>query len=128
MLSRRRRTQRRVDRTKSFLVAHGVPAASIETKAFGKEQNLDAAQVKQLLEDNPDLSPDERKKLEGNLLVITMANNRRVDVSLSTTGQQSIRLYPFNAKDSLTLISPAGTQGDKRTTAPARKKPAPPKQ
>jgi outer membrane protein OmpA-like peptidoglycan-associated protein/opacity protein-like surface antigen len=121
-------TERRVDRTKSFLVAHGVPAASIETKAFGKEQNLDAAQVKQLLEDNPDLSPDERKKLESNLTVIVMANNRRVDVSLSTTGQQSVRLYPFNAKDSLTLISPAGTQGDKRTTAPAKKKPTPPKQ
>jgi outer membrane protein OmpA-like peptidoglycan-associated protein len=121
-------TERRVDRTKSFLVAHGVPAASIETKAFGKEQNLDAAQVKQLLEENPDLSADERKKLEGNLLVIVMANNRRVDVSLSTTGQKSVRLYPFNAKDSLTLISPAGTQGDKRTTTAPRKKPAPPKQ
>jgi hypothetical protein len=28
--------------------------------------------------------------------------NRRVDVSLNTTGQQSVRQYPFNAKDSLT--------------------------
>jgi outer membrane protein OmpA-like peptidoglycan-associated protein len=121
-------TERRVNRTKSFLVAHGVPAANIDTKAFGKEENLTAAQVKQLLEDNPDLSNDERQKLEGNLMVIVMANNRRVDVSLSTTGQQSVRLYPFNAKDSLTLISPAGTQGDKRVTTPARKKPVAPKQ
>jgi len=120
-------TERRVNRTKSFLVAHGVPAASIDTKAFGKEQNLTAPEVKQLLEQNPDLSPDERKKLEGNLLVIVMANNRRVDVSLSTTGQQSVRLFPFNAKDSLTLLSPAGTQGDKRTTTAPRKKPPTPK-
>ena len=120
-------TERRVARTKSFLVAHGVPAASIDTKAFGKEQNLTAQEVKKLLDENPDITPAERKKLESNLLVIVMANNRRVDVSLPTTGQQSIRLYPFNAKDSLTLLSPAGTQGDKRTTAPARKKPPTPK-
>jgi hypothetical protein len=37
------------------------------------------------------------------------ANNRRVDVSLNTTGQQSVRQYPFNAKDSLTLLSPSGS-------------------
>lgn len=122
-------TERRVARTKSFLVAHGVPAANIDTKALGEQQNLTAPEVKQLLEDNPDISPDERAKLEKNLPVIVMANNRRVDVSLPTTGQQSVRLYPFNAKDSLTLISPAGTQGDKRTaTAPVHKKPVAPKQ
>ncbi len=121
-------TQRRVDRTKTFLVAHGVPAGSIETKAFGKEQNLTAPEVKELLEQNPDISSDERAKLEKNLLVIVMANNRRVDVSLSTTGQQSVRLFPFNAKDSLTLLSPAGTQGDSVTRKPAPKKPVAPKQ
>ncbi len=121
-------TERRVNRTKSFLVAHGVPAANIDTKAFGEQENLTADQVKQLLEENPDITPDERARLEKNLPVIVMANNRRVDVSLPTTGQTSIRLYPFNAKDSLTLISPAGTQGDKRTTTPpARKKPPTPK-
>jgi len=51
--------------------------------------------------------------------VLVLANNRRVDVTLSTTGQQSVRRYPFNAKDFLALISPAG--GEKKP--PAAKKP-----
>jgi hypothetical protein len=38
---------------------------------------------------------------------------------LSTTGQQSTRLYPFNAKDYLALINPKG--GEKKP--PVKKKP-----
>ena len=115
-------TERRVERAKSFLVEHGVPAASIETRALGKQENLDAEQVKQLVEQNPDLSSEERQKIEANLQVIVLANNRRVDISLSTTGQQSVRQYPFNAKDSLTLLSTKGGESEKRTRPPARKK------
>jgi hypothetical protein len=116
-------TERRVERTKTFLVEHGVPAANIETRALGKQQNMDTAAVKQLVDNNPDLTPEERQKIDANLLVIVMANNRRVDVSLDTTGQQSVRQYPFNAKDSLTLLSTKGTEGDRRATPPAQKKP-----
>jgi hypothetical protein len=47
-----------------------------------------------------------------------LANNRRVDVTLSTTGQQSTRRYPFNARDFLALIN---TSGDSKHAA----KPAP---
>jgi outer membrane protein OmpA-like peptidoglycan-associated protein len=115
-------TERRVERAKSFLVEHGVPAASIETRALGKQENLDAEQVKQLVEQNPDLSSEDRQKIEANLQVIVLANNRRVDISLSTTGQQSVRQYPFNAKDSLTLLSTKGGESEKRTRPPARKK------
>ena len=60
--------------------------------------------MKELVAQNPDLSDTERNKVLGNLTVIVLAQNRRVDVTLSTTGQQSVRLYPFNAADSLTLI------------------------
>jgi outer membrane protein OmpA-like peptidoglycan-associated protein len=115
-------TERRVERAKSFLVEHGVPAASLETRAFGKQENLDAEQVKQLVEQNPDLTSEERQKIEANLPVIVLANNRRVDISLSTTGQQSVRQYPFNAKDSLTLLSTSGGESERRTRPPARKK------
>ncbi|MGA8231877.1 MAG: OmpA family protein [Candidatus Acidiferrales bacterium] len=111
-------TERRVERAKSFLVEHGVPAGNIETRALGMQDNLDAAQVQQLVERNPDLSAEERQRIESHLLVIVWANNRRVDVLLNTTGQQSVRQYPFNAKDSLTLLSPGG---EKRTTKPAIK-------
>jgi outer membrane protein OmpA-like peptidoglycan-associated protein/opacity protein-like surface antigen len=115
-------TERRVGRAKSFLVEHGVPDANIETRALGKEQNLDAEQVKQLVEQNPDLSNDERQRIESNLQVIVLANNRRVDISLDTTGQQSVRQYPFNAKDSLTLLSTQGGAGAKQKKPPAKKK------
>ena len=112
-------TERRVERTKRFLVEHGVPSGSIETRSFGKEDNLNAEQVKQQMRENPDLTPEDRQKMLNNLQVIVLANNRRVDVSLSTTGQQSVRHYPFNAKDALALIS---TKGVKKAPV-ARKRP-----
>jgi len=103
-------TQRRVDRAKSFLVDHGVPPDRIDVQAFGKEDELTPDQVKQQMQDNPDLGPDDRQKMLDNFQVIVLANNRRVDVSLSTTGQQSVRRYPFNAKDALALISTKGVE------------------
>jgi hypothetical protein len=41
----------------------------------------------------------------------------RVDVTLSATGQQSTRRYPFNAKDFLALIS---LKGGEKTDAPRK--------
>ena len=119
-------TERRVERTKQFLIEHGVSADSIETKSFGKEQPLTTEQVKAQMQDNPDLTPADRKKMLANLQIIVLANNRRVDVSLSTTGQQSVRRYPFNAKDAMALISPKGTGKEGR--APAAKPRPKPKQ
>ena len=49
-------SERRVARTKQFLVEQGVPEASIETRGVGKDQELTADQVKELVEQNPDLS------------------------------------------------------------------------
>jgi hypothetical protein len=74
--------------------------------------------------DNPDLSADERQRMMRNLQVLVLANNRRVDVTLSTTGQQSIRRYPFNAKDFLALISTKviSTKGGEKKP-PVKKKP-----
>jgi len=114
-------TERRVDATKSFLIGHGIPGDNIETRALGKEDNLDAAQVKQLVGENPDLSNEERQRIDANLQVVVMANNRRVDVSLNTTGQRSMRRFPFNAKDSLTLLSAKGGENEKSAKRPAKK-------
>jgi len=50
---------------------------------------------------------------------MVLANNRRVDVTLSTTGQQSTRRYPFKAKDFLTLIN---TKSGESTARPATNK------
>jgi outer membrane protein OmpA-like peptidoglycan-associated protein len=107
-------SERRVERTKAFLVEKGVPEAKIETLGHGSQENLTAAQVNELVEENPDLSAAERSKVLSDLGFIVWAQNRRVDVTLSTTGEQSVRLYPFNAADSLTLIG-------KKTAAPVKK-------
>jgi outer membrane protein OmpA-like peptidoglycan-associated protein len=115
-------TDRRVGRTKSYLVEHGVPADHIETRSYGEADQLTAEQTKEQIALNPDVTEDERQQMLNNLTVMVLANNRRVDVTLSTTGQQSTRRYPFNAKDFLALISTKG--GDAKSQArPARKKP-----
>jgi len=98
-------TERRVNRAKSFLVEQGVPESSIETRAEGKEQQLSTEQVKELVEKNPELTDAERAKTLRRIGVIVLAQNRRVDITLSTTGQKSVQLYPFNAEDAMTLLS-----------------------
>src|SRR6266850_1379596 len=115
-------TQRRVDQTKNFLVEHGVPADHFETRSFGKDDNLTTEQVKDQIAQNPELSPSDRQQMLSNLQVLVLANNRRVDVTLSTTGQQSVRGYPFNAKDYLALINLKG--GEKKPVKTGAKKPA----
>jgi outer membrane protein OmpA-like peptidoglycan-associated protein len=116
-------TERRVARAKGFLVEHGVPAGNIETRALGKQENLDAAQVKLQMEQNPELTDAERQRIESNLAVVILANNRRLDISLNTTGQQSVRRYPFNAKDALTLLRAKGDATGKPIASAAGAKP-----
>src|SRR4029077_6949767 len=114
-------SERRVELTKRFLIEHGVPEAKLETKAFGEQKNLDEAQVKDAVERNPELTPEQRRRVLDNMKTILLASNRRVDITLSTTGQRSVREYPFNAADSLTLLQQAGT---KKTAKPSPKRKA----
>src|SRR5215469_6343962 len=114
-------SERRVERARSYLVEKGVPADHLEVQAFGFEQTMTSEQVEKLLNEDPELSAAEKQKLIKSIVTVRMANNRRVDVTLSTTGQQSVRRFPFNAKDALTLLSRGG--GEAKT--PAAKKPAP---
>jgi len=116
-------SERRVERTQRFLIEHGVPEANLETKAFGEQKNLDEAQVRDAVERNPELTPEQRKRVLDNMKTILLASNRRVDITLSTTGQKSIREFPFNAADSLTLIK---QEGPAKTSRPATKRKAKP--
>jgi outer membrane protein OmpA-like peptidoglycan-associated protein len=106
-------SERRAELAKRFLVDQGIPEASLETHAYGKEQNLTTEQVKQLLEQNPDLTAAERDIVLKRIQTIVLANNRRVDITLSTTGQESARTYPFNAPDYKALVDrgPAVEEG-----------------
>jgi outer membrane protein OmpA-like peptidoglycan-associated protein len=120
-------SERRVDRTKRFLVGLGVPAANIQTKSFGKQENLTDTQVKDAVGRNPELSPEERQRVLHNMRLVILASNRRVDITLSNAGQssqESVRQYPFNAADSLTLLKEEGTN---KATKPAAKRKSRPK-
>ena len=92
-------SERRSNRARQYLMDQGVPAANLETVAYGSEQNLTEPEVRQLIAGNPDLTEQDRKKLTRSWRAIVLANNRRVDVMLSTTKQQSTRFFPFNAED-----------------------------
>jgi outer membrane protein OmpA-like peptidoglycan-associated protein len=111
-------SERRVNSTKNFLVGQGVPAGNIDTKAFGEQQQLTPDQVKQSIDQTSDLTPGEKQRILRNMRTIVLASNRRVDVTLSTTGQESVRQFPFNAADALTLIG-----GREKPAAAAPKKP-----
>ncbi|HLX83908.1 MAG TPA: OmpA family protein [Terriglobales bacterium] len=119
-------SERRTTRVKSFLVAQGIPEADIDTKDFGKQHNLTADEVKSAVEENPDITKEEKTRFLRNITVIKWASNRRVDVTLNNgkgETETSVRHYPFNAADSLTLIG--GREADRK--AAAAKKPAPKK-
>ena len=111
-------TQRRVERTRTYLVENGVPEDHIETRSYGKEDQLSPNQVKEQIANNPDLNPADRQQMLSNLRVMVLANNRRVDVTLNTAGAESSRRYPFNAKDYLALINEKGAE----KKPPVRKK------
>lgn len=117
-------SERRVARAKNYLVDHGVPADHLEVKAYGEEQNMTDEQVKQLISEDSELGADEKAKLIKNIVTIRLANNRRVDITLSTTGEQSVRRYPFNAHDAAALLN-RKIEGEAPATKPAPKKPAP---
>jgi outer membrane protein OmpA-like peptidoglycan-associated protein/opacity protein-like surface antigen len=108
---------RRVATTKQFLVEHGVPEAEIETVGLGKEEDLTAAKVEDAVKQNPDLSDTEREKLLHELPKVVLAKNRRVDITLSTTGQQSVQRYPFNASDALILLDERNLAERKKAAA-----------
>jgi outer membrane protein OmpA-like peptidoglycan-associated protein len=110
-------SERRVTRTKLFLVEKGVPEAKIETLGRGKEGDLTTAQVEEAIKENPELSSAQREKLLNELPVIVLAKNRRVDVTLSTTGQQSVQRYPFNAADALILLEEKNLTHRKKAAA-----------
>lgn len=101
-------SDRRVARTKQFLVEHGVSADAIETQGLGEEQPMSVDQVKQAVDQDTNLTDAQKKQLTAKAGVLALAQSRRVDVTLSTTGQTSVRQFPFNAEDALNLINPKG--------------------
>ena len=103
-----RLSERRAELVKRFLVEQGIPESNIDIQALGTKDNLTAEQVKQLLDQSSDLATDARDKVVKKLGNIVLAYNRRVDLTLSSTGQESARAYPFNADDFAQLVDRNG--------------------
>ena len=101
-------SERRAALAKNFLVEQGIPEGDIETQAFGEEQNLTADQVKQQVEQDPNLSTEDRQKTLQKMQTIVFAYNRRVDIALKPTGQESAHEYPFKSQDFAMLIDRNG--------------------
>jgi outer membrane protein OmpA-like peptidoglycan-associated protein len=119
-------SERRVNRVKAYLVEQGVPESDIEVKAFGKERNLTLEEVKASVEKNTELTTEERRRALARINVIKLASNRRVDVTLKSGAQteNSVREFPFNAADAMTLIGGRTPVG---AAAPAPRKRVVPK-
>jgi outer membrane protein OmpA-like peptidoglycan-associated protein len=101
-------SQRRAELAKQFLVEQGVPAENIETQAFGKDNNLTTDKVKQLLEEDSGLNAETRQTVMKKLGNLVLAYNRRVDLTLNATGQESALTYPINADDFASLVDRNG--------------------
>ncbi len=115
-------SERRAERVKSFLVEQGIPAANIDTQAFGVLHALTEATVKDAIEHDPQLSSEERERALKNMQTIVLASDRRVDITLSTTGESSLRRFPFNAADALTLIGGREDEVKKKAAKHPRRK------
>jgi peptidoglycan-associated lipoprotein len=116
-------SERRAELAKQFLVEQGVSEANIETQAYGKEKNLTADQVKQLVEQDSNLSAEDRQKALQKLTTIVLSYNRRVDLTLNPSGQESTHLYPFKTDDFARLVDRNGpSKGSAVELAAERKK------
>ncbi len=103
----------------------GFLPSKIQTDAFGKEKNLTDKEVKDLTAQNPNSRPEDRKRVDSNIAAFRMANNRRVDLRLSTTGQTSQRFFPYNSDDLNVLLGEKKPVAKKAVAkAPAKKAPA----
>ena len=112
-------SERRVQEAKAFLVQQGVSEASIDTTAFGKEKPLSDDEVKQLVEQTPDLSDELRQQVMQRLHTIALAYNRRVDITLTPSGQESVARYPFAAEDYAALVDRNGPNKPPSAEQPA---------
>ncbi|HUK31036.1 MAG TPA: OmpA family protein [Candidatus Acidoferrum sp.] len=90
-------SERRGQSVKDFLVAEGIPAEKITFVAHGEDNPLDEATVQNLQTQNPVQMVTQKTS---NFRVTWLAYNRRVDILLLPTNQESVRFFPNGAPDS----------------------------
>ncbi|HUA01136.1 MAG TPA: OmpA family protein [Candidatus Aquilonibacter sp.] len=90
-------SERRVERIKAYLVEQGISGDKIETAAYGKDQPMPDATVKELEDTNPATPPKARLKAKH---TDWLAYNRRADIVLMPSGKKSAQFFPHGADDS----------------------------
>ena len=93
-------SERRANRVKNYLVSQGIAADKIETRAEGKERQLERKEVEQLQSEDT-AKPEKWMLSRAN--DTWLAYNRRVDIILEPTGKESTKYYPNGAADSRIL-------------------------
>lgn len=88
-------SERRAARAKDYLIAAGVPEASIQTFAQGKDHQLSAGTIKALEEQNP----NKPARVRATRQTIVWAYNRRVDIVLLPEGTESAQFFPPHVDD-----------------------------
>jgi hypothetical protein len=87
---------RRVELVKQYLLSHGVAEARIETDAAGEHPELEPNTIAELEAQNPNPMPEQWAKQKR---TNDLAYQRRVDIVLLPTNQESARFYPNNAPE-----------------------------
>jgi hypothetical protein len=91
---------RRAALVKQYLVSNGVSADKIQTRAVGKEQQMEMKAV-EALESKDGEKP--AKWMTEHQKATWLAYNRRADIILEPTGQQSVKIYPDQSADARIL-------------------------
>ncbi|HTX14170.1 MAG TPA: OmpA family protein [Candidatus Baltobacteraceae bacterium] len=93
-------SERRVERIKAYLVEQGISSDKVETAAYGKDQPMPEATVKELEDTNPVKPPKSHLRAKH---TDWLAYNRRADIILMPSGKKSAQFYP-NGADDVNLI------------------------
>jgi hypothetical protein len=93
-------SQRRADRVKSYLLSQGIADDKIQTRADGKDKQLEKDGVLGLQSAD---SQKPEKWMSQRPQTTWLAYNRRVDIILMPGGQQSTKAYPNDASDARVL-------------------------
>jgi OmpA family protein/PEGA domain-containing protein len=87
-------SERRAALVREYLISKGVPADQITIRAEGKGMQIDRKTVETLLAKD---EPKPAKWMTKNERTTWLAYNRRADLVLEPTGQQSAKIYPTDA-------------------------------
>jgi len=93
-------SERRANDVKAYLISKGIPADQIQTRSEGKEQELAEKQVAELQSKDPQ-KPENWMSRRSR--ATWLAYNRRVDIILEPSGQESTEAFPNDVPDARIL-------------------------